>query len=154
MLLLATAACSSPISSTAGSSVDAVADVDAANAAALAVYVQAEQATIPQILGQYPDLYSEVTIDGAMKDQAGDRGLPAGTYAVVFYDYTYASAVDWPTAIDALDGQRASFDSVCDSTVFPAMRQAGVTGPLSAVYSYTDGRSEFGPMWSHTCSDY
>ncbi|WP_083363625.1 hypothetical protein [Microterricola viridarii] len=99
-------------------------------------------------------MYSEARVEGTMEDSNGDRGLPAGTYSVVWFYYTYANSVDWPTATELLDAQRPAIDELCDSAVFPAMRASGLSGPVSAVYSYDDGRSEFGPMWEHTCSDY
>lgn len=137
----------------AGSS-DTVSDTDAANEEALLSYVEAERATIPTVLATYPGLYSTMEINGSLKEQDGTRGLPAGTYSVVFYDYTYAAAMDWSLTMDALDGQAGAIDTLCDSTLFPAMKKFGVTGPMSVVYSYGDGRSKFGSMWSHTCSDY
>jgi hypothetical protein len=154
MMAFAFTACSSLNHESVKSSIDATANAEALNEEALLSYAEAERASIPKILGQLPDLYSKVSIHGAFKEQNGDRGLPAGTYAVMFYDYTYAREMNWSVTTDALDAQRPAIDDLCESRLFPAMRSFGITGPMSVVYTYGDGRSEFGPMWAHTCSDY
>lgn len=159
LLVFALTGCSSGSSSLVSGS-DAERDTASAedtqveNAEALLAYVEAERATIPQILDQFPGLYSEVIINGSLEESRGDRGLPAGVFSVVFYEYTYAQEMDWSTTMDALDAERSSIDDLCRTTLFPAMRNAGVIGPLSVVYSYGDGRSQFGAMWHHTCSEY
>ncbi|VXB27865.1 hypothetical protein [Plantibacter sp. T3] len=148
--LLVTAGCSA--SSEKSSPDSSVSSAESANAKALLSYVDAERATIPQIMSQYPGLYSEVRIEGSLEESDGSRGLSVGTHSVVWFYYTYANPVDWSSATTALDGQRATIDSVCDSTVFPAMRNAGIIGPMGVVYSYDDGQSAYGAMWEHTCT--
>lgn len=115
-------------------------------------YVEAERAQLPKLMDLYPGMYSEVRVEGTIEEQNGDRGIPAGTYAVVWFYYTYANEMDWSTTIDGLDAQRSSIDELCRTAVFPAIKTAGVTGPMSVVYSYDDGRSQFGPLWTHTCT--
>ena len=154
LMVLASSACSSLNDQTVRSSIDATANAEALNDEALLSYAEAERAMIPKVLEQSPGLYSKVSIHGAFKEQNGDRGLPAGTYAVMFYDYTYAHEMNWSVTTNALDAQRPAIDGLCRSRLFPAMRSFGITGPMSVVYTYGDGRSEFGPMWAHTCSDY
>jgi len=150
---MALTACSFSIGSTPEPSSEPTRDAQELNADALAAYVEAERATMPAVMEQYPGLYADASVDGTFEESDGDGDLPAGTYAVVWYDYTYANPLDWSTATVALEGQRSTFDDLCESTVFPAMRRAGITGPLGAVWSYKDVTSESGPMWSHTCSD-
>lgn len=121
---------------------------------ALLDYVESERAVLPKIREAFPGVYSETRVEGSLETQDGSRGLRAGEYAVVWYYYTYAQPMDWSVTMDALDSQRAELDQLCKSTIMPAMSAAGVAGPKSAVWSYSDPRSEFGPMWSHTCSQW
>lgn len=147
-------ACSSGTESDTATPLDREFDAQLQSAEALIDYVEAEKATIAQIMADFPGLYADIRVTGSLEESRGDRGLPVGIFSVVFYDYTYAQDMDWSLTMQALDGQRLAIDEVCRTTIFPAMRAAGVTGPLSAVYSYGDGRSQFGAMWHHTCSDY
>ncbi|TFV98925.1 hypothetical protein [Orlajensenia leifsoniae] len=140
-------------STAAGEAVASDADLDAANQKALDVYVEAERATIPTLLKMYPGMYSTVDITGSLEEQDGTKGLPAGKYSVVFFDYTYAQAMDWTATSEGLDAQRPAIDTLCDTTLFPAMKKVGVTGSMSVVYTYSDNQNEFEPMWSHTCTD-
>ncbi|MGE3192028.1 MAG: hypothetical protein AB7K08_01000 [Microbacteriaceae bacterium] len=151
-VVLAVTACSAPAPLAAET--ESAVDLHQQNVEALEQYVTAERATLPQIMQLYPGLYSEVEVKGTFEESNGDRGIPPGTYAVVWFDYTYANAMDWSATMADLDAQRSGIDDLCAHTIFPAMRRAGITGNLSVVYSYGDGRSAFGPMWSHTCSDY
>ena len=153
LILFALTACSSFSDSAPRASSEAAPDPQALNEEALLAYVEAERATIPQIMALYPDLYSEVSIEGSFEDSQGDQGIPAGTYAVLWFDYTYASPMDWSRTIGGLDGQRSAIDDACETALFPAMRNAGITGPMSVVYSYGD-ISSGGTMWSYSCSDY
>ena len=119
---------------------------------AVLAYVEAQRTLIPKIQEVIPGLYSNIRVEATLEDQRGDRGIPAGTYAVAWFYYTYASDMDWSSTMDVLDAQRSNIDELCEAQIFPEMRAAGVTGNMSVVYSYDDGRSEFGPLWSHTCS--
>jgi hypothetical protein len=117
---------------------------------ALSVYVEAERATIPGILNQYPGLYSEVTVEGSRNDSSGKLGIPRGNYSVVIYKYVYAQNKDWSQAIPALDTQKLVIDEVCATKIFPAMRLAGVTGPMGVLYAYGDEAT--GTQWTYACS--
>ena len=128
-------------------------DTGDASEAALAKYVEAERSQIPTIIEQYPDLYSDVTIDGAVEESTGDDEIPAGTHSVVRFTYTYADAMDWDATSTALDGQTSALDDACSATIFTAMGVYGVEGPLAAVFGYTDATSGDEIMWSHTCSE-
>jgi hypothetical protein len=127
-------------------------DEQAQNEEALASYVEAQEAQLPALLEQYPGLYSDVSIEGSLADSTGDEGIPAGTYSVVYFDYTFANEMDWTATSAGLEEQRASLDEACATSVFPEMRTAGVTGPLGAVYSYGDVVSD-GAVWTHTCTE-
>lgn len=157
-VLLAGTACSSNSlttnenSDSGVSASQAAADFRQERANALLDYVEAERATVSTLRENFAGLYSEIRAEGTLETQDGSRGLRAGEYAVIWYYYTYAQPMDWGVTMDALDAQRTQFDQLCESTIFPAMAGAGVVGPKSAVWSYSDSRSEFGPMWSHTCS--
>ena len=172
LTLLATTACVTPppISPTIASAPPEVAPVteepaasqpsgeevhtaaDAARAAALQAYVDAEVATIPQIIEGYDGMYADVSITGAIENATGDGEIPVGDFAVMRYDYTYANSMDWAATSDALESQRSVFDEACASQVFPSIEAAGVEGPFAAVYSYRDTTTSGAePMWSHTC---
>lgn len=123
---------------------------------ALLAYAEAERATIPAFLSQYPDVYESVVVTGSIEEARATLGAPAGIYSTIEFDYTYAARVDWGTYIPGLDSQRAEIDALCTDAIFPAMRQAGITGPLLVVYTYGDGHSPDGgrspfPAWEHAC---
>ncbi|GHD78299.1 hypothetical protein GCM10007394_05650 [Salinibacterium amurskyense] len=120
------------------------------NDLALLAYVEAERATIPRLLDQYPGLYSEALVSGSRFESRGDRGIPAGSYSVVTFTYDYANAVDWTAAQAALDTQRSAIDELCETAVFPAMRSAGITGYLGVEYLYKDAR-DIGTLWDYSC---
>lgn len=153
LALVGVTACTRPVGSASEPSSATDQETQDQNARALADYVDLERAQIPKILDQNPGLYSEVRIEGELNESSGQNGLAPGTHAVVFYSYLYANPVDWSTAIDALDNQRSNLDVACRTAIFPAMRNAGITGPLGAQFSYDDGSSDFGALWHHYCSD-
>lgn len=157
LVALVTSACIVPAGTSNATSSEAAASAaeDAAreaNERALATYVEAERAGLPKVMEAMPGLYSDIEVNGKFSEQDGTRGVPAGTYAVVQFDYMYAPAMDWSKTMAALDATRSTIDELCESTLFPAMREAGITGPMSVVYTYDDGRSDFGVMWQHACS--
>lgn len=117
-------------------------------------YVELERTKLPEIQAAFPGVYSELRVEGTLEQQDGSRGLQEGEYAVVWFHYTYAQEMDWNTQLSALDAQRADLDILCTGTVLPSMKDAGVVGPRSAVWSYYDARSEFGAMWTHSCSEW
>ena len=138
-----------------GSSLDTVEEqgVDTERTAALERYVEAERAQLPQVMELTSGLYSNIEVTGRLQHSDGTRGLPVGTHAVVQFDYTYASPMDWPTTISALDAQKPLFEDACASMVFPAMREAGVTSPMGVVYTYQDVNGGLAPMWQYTCTE-
>ena len=103
--------------------------------AALDTYVEAERATIPAILESAPGMYSEVTVDRVYPD-------------TVLYRYVYAEVLDPTFAADYFDGMVPTFQSMCDTTVFPGMESAGVPGPQKVTFSFfnVDGSE----LWSKT----
>ena len=103
--------------------------------AALDTYVEAERSTIPAILEATPGKYSEVTIDGVYP----------GT---VVYRYVYADVLDPALVQDSFESLVPSFQTMCDTTVFPAMESAGVPDPQKMTFSFfnLDGS----PLWSKT----
>jgi hypothetical protein len=124
-----------------------------ANEEALNAYIEAESSTIPAIMDQYPGVYQDILIEGSIEEFAGDDEIPAGTYSVATFTYIYATPMDWAATTPQLDEQRPTIDDACTSTIFPAMRNAGVTGPLGVVFSYGDLTTAPETMWSHTCTE-
>lgn len=125
-------------------------DPNTQNDKALAAYVDAERATIPQILKLYPGVYSDVTIDASQRDSSGIQGIPEGNYSVVVYQYVFADTKDWSQVGPALDTQKSVIDGACTKTIFPAMKSAGVTGAMAALYEYGDAAN--GIQWTYACS--
>lgn len=103
--------------------------------AALDTYVQAERDTIPAILEATPGMYSEVTVESVYPD-------------TVLYRYVYADVLDPTFAADYFEGMVPTFQSMCDTTVFPGMESAGVPGPQKVTFSFfnVDGSE----LWSKT----
>jgi len=129
-------------------------DAPEATDEALNSYVEAERAQIPTIIEQYPDLYSDVTIEGAVEESTGDEeNIPAGTHSTIRFTYTYAAEMDWAATGPALDAQGTALEDACSATIFPAMSTYGVDGPLAAVFEYTDAKNSPEIMWSYACSN-
>lgn len=103
--------------------------------AALDTYVEAERATIPAILESAPGMYSEVTVEGVYPD-------------TVLFRYVYADVLDPAFAADYFEGMVPTFQTMCDTTVFPGMESAGVPGPQKVTFSFfnVDGSE----LWSKT----
>lgn len=102
---------------------------------ALDTYVKAERDTIPAILEATPGMYSEVTVESVHPD-------------TVLYRYVYADVLDPALAADYFEGMVPTFQTMCDTTVFPTMEQVGVPGPQKVTFSFfnVDGS----PLWSKT----
>jgi len=129
-------------------------EAPAATDEALNSYVEAERAQIPTIIEQYPDLYSDVSIAGAVEESTGDEeNIPAGPHSTIRFTYTYTAEMDWEATGPALDAQGSALEDACSGTIFPAMRTYGVEGPLAAVFEYTDAANASETMWSYACSD-
>ena len=128
---------------------------------ALTRYVEAERETIPALLAAFPELYSSVEISGQVGDDL------AGV-AVVNFTYTYLNIVEFeqgwmqPSWIAArpswarplvpqaeLEAGKAQLKTQCELTIFPAMREAGITGPMRVEYVYLQPTSAV--SWDVTC---
>jgi hypothetical protein len=130
--------------------------------AAMESCVEAERATIPAVLGALPGMYSALEISGELEaDLVGA--------AVIHFTYTYermvefgdsASGLSWDAARPSwaeplvpwsvLGAAKADLLQGCDDYVFPAMREAGITGPLRVEYVYM--QPSFNTVsWDATC---
>jgi hypothetical protein len=150
LLLAALTACSAPQTSPpSDDSSSATETGDEERDLALADYVETERAAIPTIMDQNAGVYSSVEVDGRfVEPDGGSDVLPA----VMFYNYVFAEKLDWSVAGTGLDAQKPALDDACSTQIYPAMRAAGVTGPVGAVFSYSDGSETSGPSWEHTCA--
>lgn len=135
----------------------------AKNEQALAHYVDLERVASLSILTQSGSPYKDLQIEGDFKSTS------AGYSAVMSYSYTYAGAIDFELQKATLESRSSALDSACRLSLFPAMRKAGVTGPLAAEYTYDaelkivhrrpSDPSWVGPtmptfgdsIWTHTC---
>ncbi len=149
ILALAVAGCTSNaeiLRQTTAQEVEAEPD---ASEGALLAYADAERATLPQIHAAFPGLYEGITVTASMRDSDGREGITPGTYAVIWYEYTYTDPVDYGATTAMLDSSASTLQQQCEAVVFPAMRAAGITAPLSAVYEYKSGT--LGSIWSYAC---
>jgi len=121
----------------------------AASKKALADYVESERAQIAKILAQYPALYNDVAIDGAVEESTGDGDLPEGTHSVITYTYTYGTERDWSVTGAELDEQIPRLDGACTRSIIPTMHTNGVEGSIAAVFVYGDVTAD--AQWTHTC---
>lgn len=80
-------------------------------------------------------MFSEVTV----------TGIYPGTIA---FGYVYAEEIDPAAAQDHFDSMLATLQTVCDTQVFPAMDNAGVTESPMITYTYYNADSS--EIWSHT----
>ncbi|WP_394552437.1 hypothetical protein ACDF64_16480 [Agromyces sp. MMS24-JH15] len=148
-LMLTMVGCTPMHSDTSGRDAESAADELAQNTTALETYVEAERATIPQLMDSMPGTYSDVTIDGDIRESTG-RGelIPDVMYAVMHYSYTYAEPMDYSSTKAGLEQLQPTLEEACDSVVFPAMRSAGVTMQKSAIYTWGD---RDGAISTYTC---
>jgi hypothetical protein len=103
---------------------------------ALDAYVAAAQDKIPQLIELFDDAYADITIEA----------IHPGT---VHYRYVTAQQVDADAARAGLKKQVPTLQSSCDTALFPAMAQAGITtGPrIRYEYDNADGST----LMSYTC---
>lgn len=111
---------------------DDVPDTDAVHEA-LDRYVEAERATIPQVLKENPGVYSDVAFDKEYPDMAT-------------FTYTYATAVDAEQTAVALDDMIPTIESFLTSTVFPAMEAYGVVPTQRVRFTYLNNDGSM--VWS------
>lgn len=100
----------------------------------LDAFVAEQQAAIPAVMDASPGTYSEVRIEGVAP-------------STVVFTYVYAEAVDATAAAEYLDGMVETLQAACDSQVFPAMTDAGLTDP-QATYTYLN--PDGSEIWTHT----
>lgn len=101
---------------------------------ALDAFVAEQQASIPAVMEASPGVYAEVAIEAAAP-------------STIVFRYTYAEAVDVPTAAAYLDTMVDTLQGACDAQVFPAMEAAGVSDP-QAQYTYLN--PDGSEVWTHT----
>lgn len=112
------------------------------------------QPIIPELMDSWPGLYADFQIYGHIS-YGQIEGAPDGSTAILTYAYTYAEGMDlfaWWDAEGHLDDQVQLLERTCGSDVFPAMREAGIDGPLGVRYFYRNGEgSPSGQYWEHYC---
>lgn len=110
----------------------AVSGVD--QSAALDSYVAAAQASIPTIMKSSPGTYTQVQIVATQPD-------------TVEFVYSYAKAVDPAAAAAYLETMIPTLQSASDSSMFPEMRNAGITVSPKVRFTYVN--SDGTMLWSH-----
>lgn len=108
---------------------------------ALLAYVKAEQATVPNLMANMPGLYSEITVEGGIRQVIGPRilssdGTAVAWHAEVVYSYRYLPDVDLSRAPQQLEATRAQIERLCETTIFPSMRVFGVDTPITVLFRY------------------
>jgi ABC-type glycerol-3-phosphate transport system substrate-binding protein len=101
----------------------------------LQAYVDAERAQLIALGDSLDAIYSDITIEAEP---------PSG----VVFSYTYAEQVDPAVALPALTENAQTLPTLLETSVFPAMAQAGVEQPLSATYTYVNADGT--ELWSET----
>ena len=160
LLLFGTTACAllpllshGPSQPTAEATEEAAGDPAAQNAEALGDWTETQRAAIPDAQAAHPGVFSDVSVETSIEESTGDDVIPDGsTVSVVRWSYVYATAMDWTTTGSSLEHHFAAIDDDCQSVLFTDMREAGVTGPISVNYYYTDINSGSEPEWTYTCS--
>jgi hypothetical protein len=102
--------------------------------AALDSYVAAVQASIPAIMDSSPGTYTQIQILGTHPD-------------TVEFVYTYAKAIDPAAAASYFDTAIPTLQSVSESSMFPAMKMAGITVAPKVRFTYLN--SDGTMPWSH-----
>ena len=87
------------------------------------------------ILEANPGVYSEVSISGRYP----------GTIA---YDYIFAEPIESDAANAYFDSMVPTFQTLCDTQVFPSMRAGGVS--VSPKVTYTYYNNDGSQLWSRT----
>ena len=98
---------------------------DGEQPSALDRYVAADQATIPTLVASSKGVFSAIAIDSSPP-------------ASIVFTYTYAKQIDPAKAAQYFDDHDSTLQTDCDNKLFPAMKKAGVTGALHAIYTYVD----------------
>lgn len=119
---------------------------------ALLNYVDAERMTIPQMLAAAPDIYSEIAVEATFEDIRNSRYLPDGVHAVVWFDYTYVPGYDLASAYRQIEASEPDIQSLCESAIFPLMREYGVEPPFGATFTYHPAQETMAPLNTLSCS--
>ena len=130
---------------------------------ALEAYVDAERDTIPALHSSLPGMYSSLEISGEVAAEADSA-------AVIYFTYTYARTVEFgddsaprpswkparPSWLDplvpysVLEAGQTQLKQACDTQLFPAIRKAGVTGPVRIFYTFLQPSEEV--SWDVSCT--
>lgn len=104
----------------------------------LAHFATAGQDETEKMLQGMSDLYSSFVI----------RAECPGTIA---YEYTFRKQLDPSAAKSSLQGQTSTLQSTCKTSLFPAMKAAGVTDDLHVSFTYDN--PDGSEIYSYTCDD-
>ena len=103
---------------------------------ALDAYVEAERGTIPALLSSLPGMYSSLEISGEIAAEVDSA-------AVIYFTYTYERTMESGAG-------QAQLKQACETQLFPAIRQAGVTGPVRVFYTFLQPSEEV--SWDVSCT--
>lgn len=105
---------------------------------ALWAYVEAEQAAVSKMLAttSMDDVYSEVVVESKFLKGGIGNPLSDGLHAVVWFDYRYVPDYDLSMAHQSIDASKAQIDELCETLIFPRMRELGVDPPLAVTFTY------------------
>lgn len=119
---------------------------------ALLAYVEAERSTLPNVLASMPGVYSEATVEATFETVKNNRYLPDGIHAVVWFDYTYVPDYDLSAAYRQIEASEAQVDRLCETSIFPLMREFGVSPPLGVTFTYHAAQETIAPLTTLSCS--
>lgn len=123
------------------------------NTRAITNYVQTERVELQKIIEENLDVYLNGKITWAFEESNGDGDIPAGTFARIQTDFIFAEPMDWSFISKSLDKEFSDWDKKCQSEFFPRIRDFGILGPVSLVFTYTDIDNQFDIKWQYECID-
>jgi hypothetical protein len=138
-------------------------DMAADRQTTLSNYIQSEQRAMVDLISTMDHLYSSGNVMGAFNGDTSAEDFPP---VVVTFTYTYVEQVvfdhDSPGEVKLswvefrLEAELAEMQTrllqACYSSVIPAMREAGLDGPLTVQYVYLNP-GFIRDSWDATCSD-
>lgn len=104
------------------------------------------------MLAAVPGVYSDATVEATFETVKNNRYLPDGVHAVVWFDYTYVPGYDLAAAYRQIEAAEAEVQRLCETAIFPLMREFGVDPPYGATFTYHAAQDTIGPLNTLSCS--
>ena len=105
---------------------------------ALEKYADAERSQLPSVMEANPGVFSDIQVEAIEP-------------ATIAFTFTYADVMDATATSSNLDGLAPDLQDACDTSVFPAMRSAGVEGDLQVSYTYLN--NDGSEIWTRSFTE-